>query len=422
MDRREPMALLWEISHDLLTELVQIGITHAPFPPPPHLFEGIPVIEPAPDTIAQQAITVDVLDKAGFKRIIASYLETERPDHVRRAIDEERALNKYVLETQDILADHFLKERITEWLRAGLDEITPDSDRWFWGMALFTGACILRPSCIQEDGFHLLESIALGRPPGRWQTRVASGPHHLDWNGMESDEETVEIHIDGAIAAAWLLDIVDSVENSPLPEAWWTELVNRSHLYVPLRMGERIEMRFTDAEWSSILIQIIPHLLRIDTSQAEAIVNKILASGGEKERIEIASLAERIVSESIQIGKLIIDASIDEENDAAVIATSALSILAHHDPTAFMARAMKVSQHRNPRVRRRFVDSGLRMAMQIDPIDEKGILVNLIEFNDENSRVRVERFAKEMAQMNPDAGITLVDRLAKIGIEFRLSE
>ena len=29
---------------------------------------------------------------------------------------------------------------------------------------------------------------------------------------MESDEETVEIHIDGAIAAAWLLDIVDSVE------------------------------------------------------------------------------------------------------------------------------------------------------------------------------------------------------------------
>jgi hypothetical protein len=46
----------------------------------------------------------------------------------------------------------------------------------------------------------------------------------------------------------------------------------------------------------------------------------------------------------------------------------------------------------------------------------------LIKFNDENSRVRVERFAKEMAQMNPDAGITLVHRLAKVGIEFRLSE
>ena len=171
------MALLWQISHDLLTKLVNVGITHAPFPPPPHMFEGIPVIEPAPETIAQQAITVDVLDKASFKRIIASYLETERPDYVRRAIDEERALNRYILEAQENLVDHFLKERITEWLRAGLDEVTPDSDRWFWGMALFTGACVLRPSCIQQDGFHLLESVALGRPPGRWQTRAASGPH-----------------------------------------------------------------------------------------------------------------------------------------------------------------------------------------------------------------------------------------------------
>ena len=102
------MALLWQISHDLLTKLVNVGITHAPFPPPPHMFEGIPVIAPAPEIIAQQAITVDVLDKASFKRIIASYLETERPDYVRRAIDEERALNRYILEAQENLVDHFL--------------------------------------------------------------------------------------------------------------------------------------------------------------------------------------------------------------------------------------------------------------------------------------------------------------------------
>ena len=417
------MALLWQISHDLLTKLVNVGITHAPFPPPPHMFEGIPVIEPAPEIIAQQAITVDVLDKASFKRIIASYLETERPDYVRRAIDEERALNRYILEAQENLVDHFLKERITEWLRAGLDEVTPDSDRWFWGMALFTGACVLRPSCIQQDGFHLLESVALGRPPGRWQTRAASGPHYLDWNGVKEEEEVVDIHVDGAIAAAWLLDIVDSNENgSPLPEAWWTEIVNRSHLYVPLRMADRIELRLSANEWSPILIQIIPHLLRIDTIKAEVIVNKILANGDEKERIKIASLAERIVSESIKIGLTIIDASIMDEGDAAVIATSALPVLAHHDPIAFMTRAMEVSTHDNPRVRRRFVDSGLRMAMQIDPMDERGILVNLISLNDENSRIRLQRFANEMARINPDAGVKLAKHLAKIGIDFQFSE
>ena len=417
------MALLWQTSHDLLTELVRSGVKHAPFPPPPHLFEGIPVIEPSPDTIAQQAITVDALDKAGFKRIIVTHLESERPDYVRRAIDEERALERFILEAQENLADHFLKERIVEWLRAGLDEVTPDSDRWFWGMALFTGACLQRPSCIQEDGFHLLESLALGRPPGRWQTRAAPGPHHLDWDGRDIDGEAVEVHVDGAIAAAWLLDIVDSIgEESPLPEAWWVEIVNRGHLYVPLRMGERLDSKLTDNKSSSILIKIIPHLLRTDATRAGAIVNAILANGDEKGRINIASLAERIVSESVSVGKVIIDASLKEDGDAAVIATSALPVLAHHDPIEFMIRAIRASQHEDPRVRRRFVDSGLRMAMQIDPIDEQGILVNLIKMDDETSQVRVKRFANEMARLNPTAGARLVQRLAENGIEFTLSE
>ena len=417
------MALLWQTSHDLLTELVQVGVGHAPFPPPPHLFEGIPIIEPSPETIAQQAITVDALDKAGFKRIIVTHLELEKPDYVRRAIDEERALNRYILDSQESLVDHFLKERVTEWLRSGLDEITPDSDRWFWGMALFTGACILRPSCIQEDGFHLLESIALGRPPGRWQTKAASGPHYLDWDGSQNQEEDVDVHVDGAIAAAWLLDIIDSIEeSSPLPTAWWADLVNRSYLYVPLRMGERIERKLRVKEWSQTLTQIIPHLLRTDMPRAEMIVKSILADGNEKERIDIVSLAERIVSESIEIGLEIIDSSLKNEGDAAVIATSALPVLAHYDPLAFMMRAMSVSQHRDPRVRRRFVDSGLRMAMQIDPIDEKGILLNLIKMNDEVSRVRVERFANEMAKISPNAGVKLVKQLAENGIEYRLSE
>lgn len=417
------MALLWEISHDLLTELVRVGVTHAPFPPPPHLFEGIPVIEPSPETIAQQAITVNALDKAGFKRIIVTYLELERPDYVRRAIDEERALDRYILESQEILVNHFLKERITEWLGSGLDEIAPDSDRWFWGMALFTGACLLRPSCIQEDGFHLLESISLGRPPGRWQTKAASGPHYLDWDGSQNIEEDVEVHVDGAIAAAWLLDIVDSIEDgSPLPKSWWIELVNRSYLYVPLRMGERIQKELKEGGRSANLIQIVPHLLRTDILLAEMIVNKILADGNEKEHIKITSLAERILSESIEIGLKIIDFSLKNEGDAAVIATSALPVLAHHDPPAFMVRAMNASQHRESRVRRRFVDSGLRMAMQIDPIDEKGILLNLIKMNDDASQVRVGRFASEMAKINPSAGAKLVEQLAENGIEYRLSE
>ena len=68
------------------------------------------------------------------------------------------------------------------------------------------------------------------------------------------------------------------------------------------------------------------------------------------------------------------------------------------------------------------MDSGLRIAMQIDPIDEQGILVNLMKMNDEGSQVRIKRFANEMARLNPSAGARLVERLAENGIDFTLSD
>ena len=60
--------------------------------------------------------------------------------------------------------------------------------------------------------------------------------------------------------------------------------------------------------------------------------------------------------------------------------------------------------------------------MQIDPIDEQGILVNLIKMDDAASQVRIKRFANEMARIDPSAGERLVERLAENGLEFTLSE
>jgi len=279
--QREPMALLWERSHDVLSSCVKTGVGFAPLPSPPHLFEEMPAIEPEGDLICQQAIGVNAIDKAGFNRIIDNFLSSNTPDHVKRSIDQERALEQHIFDSIELLIDHFLVARITEWFRSGLDSEVPDVNRWWWAISLFIGVCIERPKAVIDDGFHLIESIALASPPGYWQTQASKGPHLLDWRGESDDVEDVQAHIDGGIAAAWILDNTENVEI--LPFYWWPEIINRSHLYVPLRMKERLDSASNNVTMKNTLMECIPHLIIQDLEYSKKLIEILLSKCEPKE-------------------------------------------------------------------------------------------------------------------------------------------
>ncbi len=414
MAQREPMALLWERSHDVLSSCVTKGANLAPLPSPPHLFEEMPAIEPEGDLICQQAIGINAIDKAGFNRIIDNFLSSNTPDHVKRAIDQERALEQHIFDSIELLIDRFLIARITEWFRSGLDPEVPDVNRWWWAISLFVGVCIERPKAVIDDGFHLIESIALASPPGYWQTRASKGPHLLDWKGESDDVNDVQAHIDGAIAAAWILDQIGDLET--LPFYWWPEIINRSHLYVPLRMKERLDSASNNLSMKNTLLECLPHLIIQDLEYSKELINSILHNCESKEISKLVSMAERISFHSIETSLLLIDYGFEYGGDPAVIAQGALSAIAVHDEQAFLSRVECAATHYEIRSRQRFVQSGLRILMQIDPEDSRNILANCLIENDDISRIRLQRFAIEMCERNPSTRNKLVKQLTDNGI------
>ena len=83
----------------------------------------------------------------------------------------------------------------------------------------------------------------------------------------------------------------------------------------------------------------------------------------------------------------LIDVGFERGGDAAVIAQGALSAIATHDELAFLSRVEVAAYHPDVRSRRKFVQSGLRILMQIDPIDSRSILNSSGLLNTEGSRL-----------------------------------
>ena len=409
------MALLWEKAHNVLSSCIEAGVKFAPLPSPPYLFEEMPVVQPKPDIICQQVIGLNSIDKAGFRRIIENYLNSNLPDLVKRSIDQERALDQYIYDSIDMLIDKFLIERISEWFRSALNREVPDTDRWWWAISLFIGVSIRRPKAVLDDGFHLLESITLGAPPGRWQTKAQKGPHLVDWNGLDFSETPVEIHVDGAIAAAWILDTLDN--EKILMERWWPEIINRPHLYIPLRMNDRLGQSIGKKDYLNVHLNCIPYLVIQDLDITQRLIDKLLEEIDTKNLSKLVSISERISFHSTDISLQLIDAGFKRGSDAAVIAQSALSALAAHDEDAFLSRVEVAAYHTDIRSRRKFIQSGLRILMQIDPIDSRSILTNLLIENDDFSRVRLRRFAREMCEINPSSKQKLAEILEEHAID-----
>ena len=81
------MALLWEKAHSVLCSCIEEGVKFTPLPSPPYLFEQMPIVQPGPDIICQQVIGLNSIDRAGFRRIVENYLNSNLPDLVKRSID-----------------------------------------------------------------------------------------------------------------------------------------------------------------------------------------------------------------------------------------------------------------------------------------------------------------------------------------------
>ena len=416
MERRESTAIIWEEAGALIESAVSDAALLQPLPPPPLLFEEMPVIEPDGETLQQRAMGLHAIDRAGHARRLAMIVERHCPDYVRRAVDEERAMEKWMSEASAELAAGTVLTCLTEWLAAALDPGVPDGERWYLAIALLTGLARTAPSVLEGEAAHLLESIAIAAPPGRWSTKAPKGPHQLDWReGDISGDEAPNTHLDGAGAASWLLDVLseDAASNAVILAELMSTFAVRPHLHTSLRYVDRvIDLAEGDASIAMASCSALPHLSVSDSDNASSLASILLAHESANVRRRLMETAPSILPVDVNLALSLVDGGLDDDDgDVRVLATSALNVVDRWDESAFIERCERASSHDDPRVRRRFGQAGLRSCLAIDPTDSRGILTRMWSDDDETLRARLTTFMIEIASSNPDAFAQQLDRL-----------
>ncbi len=411
----ESGALIWQRAGELIATAIDDAVTLRPLPPPPLLFDDMPVFEPDAEALRQRALGLHAADRAGFERLIAEAVEQRCPDHVKRAIDEERALEKWMSTSADLLASDATRGRLNEWLSAALDPAVPDAERWHIAIALLVGLARTEPAVLAGDGAHIVESIVIAAPPGRWSTRAVRGPESLDWRpGDAVDHAGPESHADGTFAAVWLLDALsDSPAHAETLAEWFEAFAVRPHLHAPLRYIERlIESAAEHPSIGAAAASALPHLMSTAMLQARPLAHILISHDEPAVRRRLLEMTPSILPSDLHLAIELIDAGLeDSDGDVRVLATSALNGLDLWDEQAFMARCPSIAGHPDPRVRRRFGQTGLRSCLAIDPTDECGVLTKMWLDDDETLRARLEVFMMELASTDADAFEMQLERI-----------
>jgi hypothetical protein len=368
----------------------------------------MPISEPDGDKIRQTAIGLHAADRAGFTRLLAEVVENQLPSFVSRSIDVERAEEKWLVNNVPQITRKVVLGRLNEWLSTALDPVVPDGERWYLAVALLTGLAQTSPETIVEDTSHLLESIAIASPPGRWSTRSAPGLHNLDWRpGDTSGVISPDCSPDGAIAVDWLIDVLakDVEANQTILAEWILGFSVRLHLHGPLRYNERLLMLAPLSESTGIAAAAaLPHLLESSVEDSHLLTKSLLNHSNVSVRRRLLEITPSIFPLDLQLGLKLIDAGlIDLDSDVRVLATSALNSLDRWDELAFIERCVTIVEHSDPRVRRRFGQTGLRSCLAIDSSDERHILSRMWMDDDETLRARLEIFMIEMAENDPNS-------------------
>ena len=131
--------------------------------------------------------------------------------------------------------------------------------RWWLSIALLNGLSVGPLGQQIHQGYHLLESIAIGERPGTWHTQPEAGPQNVDWNpdAIVPRMTGVIAHEFGILAARWMLNELEvgNVDRRRLLIEWIRLLMERPELIEPLGLFEILTRMSSDTD-SQVAVQI----------------------------------------------------------------------------------------------------------------------------------------------------------------------
>ena len=422
MSRREASALVWERCEELLRGYVESSFSTSPLPNPPLELPDFPAIQPtSSDSLVQQAVGLYSIDRAGFNQRLSAIVEGVLPDYVDRNIDPDSAREKWMAKNVQGLSERVVSRMVWDWLSSALDEDSPDTDRWYLAVSLLIGFSLSGSDVARRDGFHLLTSIAMAKPPGSWSSEL-TGPHQMAWNPEVSVHRDRSPHPSGILAAAAILDTMamgDSSQTKILPH-WLEGLTVMSQLCSLLNVPNRLmaSLERGSGKHTEVLVRGAIQLMAGWPGESRDILLAASQHADHDARRELSSSLQRISSEDVSFALHLMDILLgDIDTDVRTLATTYLSSLVRTDLPLFTEKASVVLGRGDERMTQRIVDSAMREYLSMNPEDRAGLIPMAWMSSGEGGRSRLSSLMVQQAEISREGFIRASSIIKEMDIE-----
>ncbi len=405
-ERQKTGAIIHTHCLELLNEYLNWSLTNWPLPPPPIYDSELPLMEPrSPAQVIDQAEGLFVVDRARFNHLLDICRETMIPHRLSLTTDPQKEGEKWLLKRINKVARKIIFDFCEGWLGLSLDSNAPDSTRWYVGIALFNGITRINDGMAENQGYHIIENIALSKPPGHWPTKPAPGPHQMDWKPNNKSSITIHRNSGGIDAIHWLFDVMEEGDEQRriLLIKWMRAMLERPILIEQMSLATRFEniIRSQPENVAVELISSIPRLLEVSKKSGLTVLTSIKTRTEKRVQVALSDILPSLLRVSFDEGIELIDyLACSDELGSRSAATSALKELAMIDSDEFVLRLAKPANDSNIEIKRLFIQSCLRDYLELDPSDSQDIFVPLWIENDEVGSVRMRELLLRMQDVD----------------------
>ena len=419
-EQNELSQRLFEHTQAALEIAISRGCEDWPLPEPPLSDPDFPVMPPKdPAKLIEIAHALLEANRAAFDRDLESIGESLIPHRLSLSADPAREGRKWLDNRRDEVAERALFIRVETLLSQALDSDAPDVDRWWVAIALLNGMSSQDSPISRQQGYHLMESIALARQPGYWHGGATPGPHLVDWHdgSKSTPAEPMKADAGGVFAAGWLLDRMEEADPPrPVLVEWLDIALARGSLVTPLGILSRLNRMAGDggSELASRIAALLPRAWDFDF-EGSAILEKTLLARESQVRCALADALDEIIHRRGAAALPLLDALLsDGSPDVIRIATGSIRLTATLDSEGFANRCARIVHHSDAGIHRRFAQTALRDYLVLHPDDRKGLSVQLWINEDEIVRTRLRELLLHMVEDHKDELSSILSRIVSM--------
>jgi len=401
-----------------LVDSLEVGCRDWPLPQPIFFDLDFPPIEPiSASEVIEKGLAFFEIDKGMMDYHLNSIVDLIVPHTMNLSDDPFEIHEKWLARRVNDVSTRLLFRIATEWFAQAMDPQAPNTDRWWLCVALLNGLSNQPRGMPVHQGYHLIESIAIGSRPGSWHTQPDVGPQHLDWNphailpknpGMNADSK-------GADVAKWYLEkLLSSSEDRKLLAIKWIQLLlEREELFIPLELGKYLTMCAEDdnQEVASSVVLCLAKTIERDKETGLKIVNIL----GQREELLVrramadvlTRLFRRITWDAVPLLNSMLN---DKDTTVLAAASATVGDLKFLDEEMWADKLLELCSHKEPIVRRNIVTS-LRDYVTKYPEDDRNIIPHLFTDGDEVVMIRLKELLLRMDEVDCENLSSILDSI-----------